>query len=79
MAVDAVLREPVSTPNSLLTGKITGNFEKTGLFWRKSLAEALVLQCLARKFPKKLTGNFFRQNRENSLHLDRYQGKLARN
>ena len=30
MAADAVLVEPVSARNSLLTGKLTGNFRENG-------------------------------------------------
>jgi hypothetical protein len=33
LADDAVGFEPVSRPNSLLTGKRTGNFVETGLQW----------------------------------------------
>jgi hypothetical protein len=42
LAVGAVGREPVSTANSLLTGKITGNFDEVALFelWHARL-EAL--------------------------------------
>jgi hypothetical protein len=31
LAVEAVRSEPVSTANSLLTGKLTGNFADSGL------------------------------------------------
>jgi hypothetical protein len=40
MVVDAVISEPVSTPNSLLTGKIQGKFVKIDVY-RQILLEIL--------------------------------------
>jgi hypothetical protein len=61
---DAVGFEPVSTWNSLLTGKITGNFADSGprsRFWRLVSQQT---QSLAVKFPTQRNRDFFRRNRE---------------
>jgi hypothetical protein len=41
LADDAVICEPVSAPNSLLTGKLTGNFAEFGppLRFRRPVSE----------------------------------------
>src|SRR5258705_6772582 len=60
MVVCAVRYEPVSTCNSLLTGKLTGNFTFLGPQKPISLHETTVLQRLFTKFPTQI-------NRENTL------------
>jgi hypothetical protein len=64
VADDAVSCEPVSAPNSLLTGKLTGNFAKSGLSVAISCPINAGIQCLTAKFPTQ-------QNREFS---NAYQG-----
>jgi hypothetical protein len=51
VVVDAGAIEPVSAPNSLLTGKLTGNFAKSGLTRRFSRLSRQQIQYLAEKFP----------------------------
>ena len=51
VVVDAVAIEPVSAPNFLLTGKLTGNSAESGLARRFSRAASQLIQCLAEKFP----------------------------
>jgi len=46
VADDAVLIAPVSVPNSLVTGKCTGNFAKIATFTMVRTGEVLVLQAL---------------------------------
>jgi hypothetical protein len=58
--VCAVICEPVSNGNSLLTGKITGNIAILGPQKPISLQETAVLQRLFTKFPTQI-------NRENIL------------
>ena len=60
MVVCAVRYEPVSGGNSLLTGKLTGNFAILGPQKPISLHETTVLQRLFTKFPTQI-------NRENIL------------
>src|SRR5262249_10888376 len=52
--------------NSLLTGKLTGNFIDSGPLARFSRPIGKQIQWLAAKFPRqrKGTGNFWRANRE---------------
>jgi len=45
-----VLIEPVFNPNSLITGKLTGNFSNSGLFLRFSLLIVKQVQWLAEQF-----------------------------
>jgi hypothetical protein len=51
LADDAVHREPVSAPNSLLTGKKTGNFAEFGTSPRFLRPVTAQIQSLAQKFP----------------------------
>ena len=64
MAEDAVSHEPVSTPNSLLTGKLTGIFANSGTPKRLSLQISKLLQLLAVKFPERRNREFYSRNRE---------------
>jgi hypothetical protein len=59
MADDAVLIEPVFNPNSLITGKLTGNFTNFGPFPRFSLLIDEQIQSLAEQFPTQLNREFF--------------------
>jgi hypothetical protein len=56
---DAVLIEPVFNPNSLITGKLTGNFSNSGLFLRFSSLINEGIQSLPEKFPTKWNREFF--------------------
>src|SRR5882757_4805548 len=53
VAEDAVRSEPVSNPNSLITGKLTGTFENFGPFPRFARPFNQQLQWLAAKFRKR--------------------------
>jgi hypothetical protein len=55
---DPVLGEPVSTTNSLLTGKNTGKLRETSAFGHYSRLELIVKSVISAKFPtpKNLTG-----------------------
>jgi hypothetical protein len=64
VADDAVSCEPVSAPNSLLTGKLTGNFAQSGPATAISTPSQPVNQQLSAEFPAQ-------QNREFS---NAYQG-----
>jgi hypothetical protein len=66
MVVDAVQIEPVSTSNSLLTGKRTGNFTETGPSAGILVPIGELIQWFASKFPAQ-------RNRESS---NPYQGKF---
>ena len=68
MVVCAVRYEPVSGGNSLLTGKLTGNFAILGPQKPISLHETTVLQRLFTKFPTQI-------NRENILKNREISGK----
>jgi hypothetical protein len=64
LADDAVMIGPVSVPNSLLTGKLTGNFVDSSLllrFWRPVGEQ---IQCLAAKFPTQWNRELFRRSSE---------------
>jgi hypothetical protein len=69
LADDAVSCEPVSAPNSLLTGKLTGNFAESGppLPFRRPVSAWI--QWLPAEFPTE-------RNRE---FLNTYQGIFSRN
>src|SRR5262249_4714441 len=58
VADDAVSCELVSAPNSLLTGKLTGNFAESGplLRFRRPINE--LIQRLAAKFPTQWNREF---------------------
>jgi hypothetical protein len=64
MVVCAVRYEPVSTCNSLLTGKLTGNFVVSGLLQAISVQKATVPQPLLSKFPAKINREIIFGNRE---------------
>ena len=64
MVVCAVRYEPVSTCNSLLTGKITGNFAISRLLEAIPKRKAPVPQPLLGKFPTKINRENFSKNRE---------------
>jgi hypothetical protein len=81
LVVCAVIREPVSTANSLLTGKLTGNFTVLRFAGPSLQPEAAVPQRLFGQFPKKNNREKFSNNRDrnptNRLFLTRYQGQLV--
>ena len=58
VVANAVAIEPVSAPNSLLTGKLTGNFAESGLTRRFSRLLRQQIQCLAEKFPTQWNREF---------------------
>jgi hypothetical protein len=64
VVADAVLVEPVSNENSLLTGKLTGNFAFLGPQKPISLHETTVLQRLFTKFPTQINRENISKNRE---------------
>ena len=64
MVVCAVRYEPVSTCNSLLTGKITGNFTISRLLEAIPKRKAPVPQPLLGKFPTKINREIILTNRE---------------
>jgi hypothetical protein len=64
MVVYAVRYEPVSTCNSLLTGKITGNFAISTLLEAISKRKTPVPQPLPSKFPAKINREIIFDNRE---------------
>ena len=55
---------PSQRPNSLLTGKLTGNFAESGLARRFSRAVCQLIQWFAAKFPRQRNREFFEHNRE---------------
>ena len=64
MADDAVHGEPVSAPNSLLTGKNTGKFAKLGPSQLLPCLVVSVFRPLWPNFPKQSNREFGRENRE---------------
>jgi hypothetical protein len=64
LLVCAVRYEPVSGGNSLLTGKLTGNFAILGPQKPISLHETTVLQRLFTKFPTQINRENILKNRE---------------
>ena len=75
--VCAVRYEPVSRDNSLLTGKLTGNFAISGLPELISEQEMTVLQRLIEQFPKQINREIILQIREifdgnRELHLQNW-------
>src|SRR5215216_7134625 len=64
LAEDAVHCEPVSAANSLITGKLTGNFAFSGPILRFERPIEQQLQCLAAKFPTQRNRELFSRNRE---------------
>src|SRR5258705_7582290 len=64
MVVCAVRFERVSGGNSLLTGKLTGNFAILGPQKQISLHETTVLQRLFTKFPTQINRENILKNRE---------------
>src|SRR6266478_2871299 len=71
VADDAVNCEPVSAPNSLLTGKITGNFAESGYPPRFSCLINARIQWLTAEFPAQRIREFFSKNRENLVKQQR--------
>jgi hypothetical protein len=64
MVVCAARYEPVSTCNSLLSGKLTGNFTIFGLLEAKSVRKTPVPQRLLAKFPTQINRENILKNRE---------------
>ena len=64
VVVCAARYEPVSTCNSLLSGKITGNFAIFGLLEAISVRKAPVPQSLLGKFPTQINRENILKNRE---------------
>ena len=64
MVVEAVSIEPVSTLDSLLTGKKTGNCGKPHSYRQSSPLRYAVSQWLSGKFPNIQNREFFGVNRE---------------
>ncbi len=64
VVADAVQVEPVSTLNSLLTGKLTGNFVKIASLMRFCTLTREQIQRFAAKFPTQQNREFLRRNRE---------------
>ena len=60
VVADAVRIEPVSTSNSLRTGKLTGNFADSGLSRRFLVSIDKEIQSLASKFPMQKEQGIFR-------------------
>jgi hypothetical protein len=56
--------EPVSKPNSLLSGNLTGNSAKFGGFGQIQAEISASCQMLVSEFPKKANREFFQTNRE---------------
>jgi len=82
MVVCAVRYEPVSGGNSLLTGKLTGNFAILGPQKPISLHEATVLQRLFTKFPTQINRENILKNREflsgnREFHLQGAQASIS--
>ena len=82
MVVCAVRYEPVSGGNSLLTGKLTGNFAILGPQKPISLHETTVLQRLFTKFPTQINRENILKNREflsgnREFHLQGAQASIS--
>src|SRR5580658_5474801 len=77
LAEDAVLRKPVSTANSLRTGKNTGKFRATSESEHysrpKSICEIGIFRA---KFRTPRTGKVWRYNRENSFDRREFSSPL---
>jgi hypothetical protein len=83
VVVCAARYEPVSTCNSLLSGKLTGNFAIFGLLEAISVRKAPVPQSLLGKFPTQINRENILKNREvlsgnREFHLQggEFQGKV---
>jgi hypothetical protein len=74
LADDAVQCEPVSAPNSLLTGKNTGKFAKLRCYGVRIASDLSIPWAFLQFSLRSRTGNFGRQNREGS---GREQGILS--
>jgi hypothetical protein len=76
--VRAVRYEPVSGENSLLTGKLTGNFAIFAVLWAIFQPKAAVPQQLLMEFPTKINREDFADIRDgnlsNRVFLASYQG-----
>jgi hypothetical protein len=64
LAGDAVHIAPVSKPNSLQTGNLTGKITISGLKATTPKQETTMPQGLFSKFPKQIIREFFLKNRE---------------
>src|SRR6478752_3843061 len=64
VVADAVAVEPVSILNSLLTGKLTGNFVKIASLMRFCTLTREQIQRLPAKFPTHQNRELFWRNRE---------------
>jgi hypothetical protein len=82
MVVRAVICEPVSTSNSLLTGKLTGNFAIFAVLGAIFQPKAAVPQQLLLEFPTKINRENFADIRDgnlsNRVFLASYQGSGKR-
>jgi hypothetical protein len=82
LVVYAVKYEPLSTCNSLLTAKLTGNFAIPGPQKPISLHETTVLQRLFTKFPTQINRENILKNREflsgnREFHLQGAQASIS--
>jgi hypothetical protein len=64
LAVGAVPSEPFSTVNSLLTGKITGNFADSGRIWSPHKRDKVQSAGFSDECTDSGTGNVNPRNRE---------------
>jgi hypothetical protein len=64
MVVYAVRYEPVSKGDSLLTGKLTGNFAISAVLATVLQPKVTVPQSLFAKFPKRINREDFANNRD---------------
>jgi hypothetical protein len=77
VVVDAARIEPVSTSNSLLTGKNTGNFAEAGLPRRFSRPIGSRIQWFTAKFPTQLSRELFGVNREFSTKNREFSHRMV--
>jgi hypothetical protein len=76
MVVCAVRYEPVSGGNSLLTGKLTGNFAISDVSEAVSPRKVAVPQRLMAKFPKKNNRENFPNNRDRNRNNREIQSDI---
>jgi hypothetical protein len=69
LADNAVHREPVSAPNSLLTGKNTGKFAKLGPWGSGFRHDVPTLGHFCRVVARVRTGNLWERNRESRFNI----------
>ena len=77
MVVCAVWYEPVSNDNSLLTGKLTGNFAISGVREPTPRQETPVPQRLIEQFPTQINRENILGNREFSARNREFKAKQA--